>query len=92
MHAHIDWEASDCDGRLSGSHVMEMIGDEMTSDMGDIDFERRVLASVVNVNAIRGTLTVEAVGDGTSVLSWSETTEEGGRAVDATFYADGTCH
>lgn len=90
MHAHIDWESTDCDGGTSGSHVMEMTPEETASDFGDLTFQSRVLAAVVNVGAIRGTLTVAACeDDGTPSLCWSEGTEEGGRGVTATFYTDG---
>jgi hypothetical protein len=88
MHAHIEWEATDCDGRLSGSHAMLMTEEETAADFGDIDFQHRVLSSVVNVGARRGTLTVEETEDGTPSLSWSETTEEGSRYVEATFYVN----
>lgn len=89
MHAHVDWESTDCDGGMSGSHVMTMTPEELASDMGDLDFQHRVLAAVVSVGALRGTLTVAEAEDGTPVLRWVETTEEGGRAVDANFYTEG---
>lgn len=92
MHAHIDWESSDCDGTMSGSHVMLMTAGETASQFGDLEFRGRVVSDVVNTGTRYGTLTVEETEDGTPRLSWTETTDEGGRAVEATFYNDGECH
>jgi hypothetical protein len=76
---------------MSGSYVLEMTPEELSSGTGDLDFQSRVLADVVHVGAIRGTLTVAEAEDGTPSLSWSETTEEGGRSVSATFYTSDEC-
>lgn len=89
MHAHIDWTAQDCDGTLSGSHAMLMTEEEQTSPVGDMEFQDRVLASVVNVGARQGRLMVEEAEDGTPALIWDESTEEGGRSVTASFYRTG---
>lgn len=88
MHAHIDWTAQDCDGTLSGSHALLMTETERAMQFGELEFQGRVVSDVVNVNARKGTLTVEECEDGTPSLHWSETTDEGGRSVTATFYAD----
>lgn len=89
MHAHIEWESQDCDGRFIGSYAVTMNDEERSSKfLGTTDFQYRVLASVANVGARRGTLTVEETEDGTPLLYWSEATDEGGRSVEATFYTD----
>lgn len=62
------------------------------ASFGDLAFEERVLASVVNVSPhYKGTLEVESFPDATSRLTWSETTEEGRRLTEATFCHDEHC-
>lgn len=90
MHAHVEWESQDCDGVLSGSYVMKMTDEETSSEWGEIEFQDRVVAYLVNVHALSGTLTVSQEDD-TPVIEWSESTDEGGRCSRAVFWEDGDC-
>lgn len=91
IHAHVETHSTDCDGALSGSHVMSPSREERHSQFGEIEFRDRVLVSIMSAyTAVAGRLDV--TGDhetGTTTrLEWNERTEEGGRSAVATFCED----
>lgn len=87
LHAHVHTDATDCDGRIERTYVLDLVDDEE-----EYDFQARVLASVVNVTpAYGGRLDVEHVEDGLTRLLWAEGTDEGRRHVEATFCRSVVC-
>lgn len=71
LHAHVETDARDCDGRYSQGYVLEKTTLERADDLGDYSFKTRVLAGVVSIHG-SGTLSVTPDG-----LSWHEDTDEG---------------
>lgn len=83
LHAHVETESQDCDGRYTSGRVEEMTLQERCDQFGDLHFKERVLANVVSLHAEQGTLTVTEHG-----LEWREQTEEGYRATDVEWCED----
>lgn len=73
LHAHLESESRDCDGRYTSGYVVEMTTEEKHDSFGDLLFKERVLTNVVSLYG--GTLVITPNG-----LSWNEVTEEGYRA------------
>jgi len=94
LHAHLESRSIDCDGPLDRSWVMaqEPGGEQVSPEdqHSEHAFKNRVLASVVSFVPLAGaTLNVTYFADDdTSRLSWHEVTDEGNRAVEATFCRD----
>jgi hypothetical protein len=96
IHAHIETYSSDCDGTYTRTHVMTLNDSERRmagqpiNDFHEIDFTNRVVGSVVNAYSLmqEGGLTVRNYNDGRVRLYWSEATEEGGIAKEATICRD----
>lgn len=82
LHAHVETDSRDCDGRYTGGHVLEMTLQERCDAMGDLHFKDRVLASVVSLHS-DGTLTVSEDG-----MSWHERTDEGYRDAEVRWCED----
>jgi hypothetical protein len=82
LHAHVETESRDCDGRYTGGHVEQMTLQERCDPYGDLLFRQRVLGGVVSLHG-RGTLDVSPEG-----MTWNETTEEGYRAADVRWCED----
>lgn len=91
-HAHIDRDATDCDGRMSHSHVVSPTPEELADQFGDIHFMERVVGSATSVYALldTGRLDVTRTGTGTYDLKfeWSEPTEEGSIHIEGRFCTD----
>lgn len=71
LHAHVETDARDYDGRYTQGYVLEKTTLERADDLGDYSFKTRVLAGVVSTHG-SGTLSVTPEG-----LSWYEDTDEG---------------
>ena len=82
IHAHVDTESRDCDGRYTGGLVIEMTLQERCDAMGDLHFKERVLSSVVSLHS---TMRVEITPDG---ISYHEQTDEGYRTGDVRWCED----
>jgi len=95
LHAHVESESADCDGRYSRDYVLTMWDDEKTDEMGDLKFESRVIGDVVSTN-YPGTLTVTPADPSDPIrdpamLEWSASTEEGFEAKVVRFCRDADC-
>lgn len=86
LHAHIEWEARDCDGLMSGSYVLEKSEGQAAREFGDLEFHNMVAVLVMDATAVEGSLTVN---DGE--LEWRENTEEGFSRKSATFCTEDGC-
>jgi len=88
LHAHVTTTATDCDGRYDNDYV---VVNEYIGEFSDIRFHDRIVSSLVGSYAMgeghQGTLTVNNV-DGTIVLEWNESTDEGYRHASARFCED----
>ena len=82
LHAHVETDARDCDGRYTDGHVFEKNTLERADDLGDYSFKKRVLARVVSIYG-HGTLKVTPDG-----LSWHEDTDEGYHRVEVRWCED----
>lgn len=93
LHAHIQTYAVDCDGPISSGYTMTVNDNEKRSDFGDIEFHHRVVNRVVNTYSLflTGSLKVTNEEDNGIRLVWSETTEEGGRSIEALICKDEDC-
>lgn len=80
LHAHVETDARDCDGRYTQGYVLEKT--TLERDGGDYSFKTRVLAKVVSIHG-SGTLSVTPEG-----LSWHEDTDEGYRRVEVRWCED----
>lgn len=83
LHAHVETDARDCDGRYSQGYVLEMTTLERADVFPDITFMRRVMSDTVRVYGIHGVLNVTP-----NDLTWSETTDEGYRVVNVRWCED----
>lgn len=84
-HAHVSSQARDCDGTYLKDWTEVPTTEERTSEYGDLEFQERVLASIVTLHGY-GELRVQP-----EFLSWVEETEEGYRSVDVTWCDSDTC-
>lgn len=71
LHAHVTTEARDRYGQYLRGHVAPMMGEELTSDIGDRMFRERVVSLAINANGY-GQLNVKA-----DQVTWDEQTDEG---------------
>lgn len=77
LHAHISYDATDCDGRITREYV------SLSDGKDPYDFRVERLALSVSVLAEAGTLNITADG-----WTWDEPTEEGHRHEDVRFCTD----
>lgn len=92
LHAHVESESADCDGRYSRTYVMERHSFTQSED----EFIGHVLDMTVSTDAEDGTLKVtqsdvRRPGLGRycyPVFEWSQSTEEGFSHVKVTFCLD----
>jgi hypothetical protein len=82
LHAHVETESRDCDGRYTGGRVEEMTLEERCDAFGDLRFKDRVMAGVVTIHG-NGELKVTPFS-----LEWHEITDEGYRAADVRWCED----
>jgi hypothetical protein len=87
LHAHISYDATDCDGRISRDYVYTMNDDEQNADaFGDLRFHARVMDHIANPYAVmHATIEISRKDDGETVVTVRETTDEGGRSYHAEF-------
>ena len=83
LHAHMEGSSRDCDGTYTYGHVYEMTTQERADQFGDLEFKNRVVANVMSLHAIHGTLTVTEEG-----VEWNEQTEEGFRTAGVRWCED----
>ena len=76
LHAHVETDSADCDGRYTSGRVEEMTLEERCDQFWDLHFKERILGNTVSFH---GTGTVEVSPSG---LHWYEQTDEGYRRVD----------
>jgi len=92
LHAHVEAESADCDGRYSRDYILQMWDDEKSDEMGDLRFEARVIGDVVST-IYPGHLTVTPASESEEIeamLEWEAATEEGFEAKVVRFCRD-TC-
>lgn len=86
VHAHVTRSSADCDGRYESGRVDRPSAEERCSEFGHLMFQERVVASVVNVLSMSGTLHVSENG-----VEWSEATEEGYLFEEVEWCSDDRC-
>ena len=72
VHAHVEKETTDCDGRHTIRWVSEMNEVERKEEFGDLALKDRVMCWIVSMHADSGMLSVNRGG-----ITWHEDTEEG---------------
>lgn len=82
LHAHVEGESRDCDGKYSSGHVSQMTLEERCDRNGDLHFQHRVLTYTVSLH---GTGELKVTPEG---LSWYEQTDEGYRATEVRWCSD----
>lgn len=85
IHAHVETESCDCDGRYTSGHTDVPNTDERTSQFGDILFKERVVCSVMSLHST-GTFQVTP-----QRVFWNEQTDEGYRHAEITWCDDDGC-
>ena len=85
IHAHVSSQARDCDGTYLKDWTEVPTTAERTSEYGDMEFQNRVLVSVVSLHG-HGTMDVNP-----DKVAWAETTEEGYRHVEAVWCEEEDC-
>lgn len=100
MHAHVARQSVDCDGPLDRYHVTRPtildIYDRDDDDNGNgvqdaYSFWVAQVAATLSAHADSGTLTVQASNDGERTVTWTETTDEGGRFEERELCFRATC-
>lgn len=86
LHAHVTSRSRDCDGEYRSGYTYPLSIEEQNSDFTEIEFKERVIATVVSVFAVDGTLSVSP-----NVVNWHETTDEGYRSSCIEWCEDETC-
>lgn len=82
LHAHVETDAQDCDGRYTQGYILEKTTLERADDLGDYSFKTRVLAGVVSIHGY-GILHVNPEG-----IKWRERTDEGYHHADVRWCED----
>jgi hypothetical protein len=87
LHAHLDGQSQDCDGRYTRGEVYEQTLEERCdpNGWGDLEFKQRVLVSVTSVYAEEATVSITPDG-----FEYHERTDEGYRAAQVRWCED-TC-
>lgn len=92
LHAHFSSSSHDCDGRIDREYIIEPNLDETASEFGDLDFEQRLLATVVSTSGMGGELKVITFPeDRTYRLIWNEQTDEGNRYIEVLTCVNEAC-
>ncbi len=82
LHAHVETESRDCDGKYTGGRVEEMTLEDRCDSFHDLHFKERVLGNIVSLHGT-GTLAVTPIG-----FRWNEQTEEGYSFAEVTWCED----
>lgn len=75
IHAHVEAESQDCDGRYLHSYTLDLLDRERQSAYGDHEFRERVLADIVDMTS-EGEVRINPAG-----FHYGQATEEGYRSV-----------
>lgn len=86
IHAHVETDSRDCDGRYTKGYTDVLTTVERVSEFGELEFKERVMNSVVSLSAEHGTLEVTATG-----LLWRQPTDEGYSSADVTWCEQENC-